>query len=190
MTTIACIGWGSLIWDPRQLPIQRHWFEDGPLLPIEFVRQARDGRVTLAISQAVRPVRTLWAIMDLDDPGEARAALRDREGCTDERIGFWPGGAAPDEHPHIARWAAARDIDAVVWTGLKPVFGGVDRTPSEDEVVDYLRGLRGTVRELAERYIRRAPRQTDTAYRRRIEAEFGWTPLDGWPPAQRPPYAG
>lgn len=183
MTVIACIGWGSLIWDPRQLPIRRHWFEDGPLLPIEFVRQAKDGRVTLAIAPGVHPVRALWALMDADDLDEARNALAAREGCTLDRIGFWPGGAAPKDHPHIARWAEARAIEAVVWTGLRPVFGGHDGTPTEDEVLNYLRGLRGTVRDLAERYIRLAPRQIDTAGRRRIEAELGWTPLDVWPPA-------
>ena len=37
---IACLGWGSVIWDPRALPIQREWFKDGPFAPVEFTRQS------------------------------------------------------------------------------------------------------------------------------------------------------
>ena len=33
---IACLGWGSLIWDPRALPIHRQWHMDGPLLSPDY----------------------------------------------------------------------------------------------------------------------------------------------------------
>ena len=78
----------------------------------------------------------------------------------------------------------ARDLDAVVWTalpaGLKCPATGMrkDETPSETEVLDYLRALTGTRRDEAERYIRHAPPQVDTAYRRAIEATLQWTPLE------------
>ena len=35
-TGIAVVGWGSLIWDPRQLPVRSSWQPDGPELPVEF----------------------------------------------------------------------------------------------------------------------------------------------------------
>ena len=72
----------------------------------------------------------------------------------------------------------------MVWTalpaGLKCPATGIrkDETPSETEVLDYLRALTGTRRDEAERYIRHAPPQVDTAYRRAIEATLQWTPLE------------
>ena len=60
---IACIGWGSLIWNSGVLKIRNKWYEDGPILPIEFSRISDDGRVTLIIDKSGTPVRTLWALM-------------------------------------------------------------------------------------------------------------------------------
>jgi len=182
--TIACLGWGSLIWDPRELPIQRQWFDDGPLIGIEFTRQSKDDRITLVIEDAAEPVRTLWAIMDAGDLELAREALQQREGMpSKDRIGHWRAGdASPPAIPRLSDWAEARCVDAVIWTALPAKFGRSEgRTPSVDEVLKHLQGLQGAKRDNAERYIRLAPRQIDTAYRRRIEAELGWTPLEKWP---------
>ncbi len=46
---IACLGGGSLVWDPGGLPIQRSWFCGGPFAPVEFTRQSSGGRITLVI---------------------------------------------------------------------------------------------------------------------------------------------
>jgi hypothetical protein len=175
--TIACLGWGSLVWDSRELPIQRHWFEDGPLIPVEFLRQSADNRVTLVLAPGLPLVRTLWAIMDVADLAAAKEALRRREGTSRDHphIASWTTGDAEPTLFPLAEWASAKHIRSVIWTALPPKIGGVERTPSEADILEHLRSLRGAERDNAERYIRRAPPQIDTPIRRAIEAEFGWT---------------
>lgn len=180
---IACLGWGSLVWDPRSLPIQREWFEDGPFAPVEFARQSSGGRVTLVIEPSASPVPVLWAVMLSTDLQAAKEALRDREGLTSkdwvQRIGSWQEGEpAPPTIPEMPEWARTRGLNAAIWTALKPKFQKQDISPSVDQVIDYLRQLTGTTRDEAERYARCAPRQIDTEYRRRVEATLGWSHQD------------
>lgn len=183
MTVIACLGWGSLIWDPRALPIRAEWERDGPNLPIEFARQSSDGRVTLVIAPGVRSLPTLWTQMQCADVGAARAALASREGTRESSIGVWLRArgtkAQWDGADILQNWATERDITAVVWTALKPKWNGVSgQIPSEADIVHYLRHLKEPTRAAAEAYIRNAPKQIRTAYRTVIEHELGWLPSE------------
>lgn len=185
MTVIACLGWGSLVWDPRELPIQSNWFKDGPLIQVEFARQSQDGRITLVLEPTAPPVRSLWAIMDTTDIAAARETLRLREDIPSgsaNRIGAWSAGdPLPQLIPDLPEWVRARAIHGVVWTALPSKFDGTERTPTEDEVVRYLGQLMGEQRKNAERYVRYTPAQIDTPYRRRIEAELHWLPTNERP---------
>jgi hypothetical protein len=182
--TIACLGWGSLIWNPRNLPLQSHWHKDGPSLPVEFARKSADGRITLVIAPDSKVLRVLWAALDVSTVDEARQTLADREGIRPENMGRYMGAWSSDRssgHPEVAtigEWAIASGISGAVWTALPPKFSEVVGKPSWNQVIRYLAQLTGDTKRLAEEYVRRAPSQIRTPYREKIERELGWTPLE------------
>ncbi len=149
------------------------------MIPVEFARHSKGDRITLVIVPGARPVRALWALMDSDSLDVAREQLREREGTIARYINDWSRETdSPKCIPELSEWALARNVDHVIWTGLPPRFEGKNhRLPTEEDVLKHLRQLRGTARDGAERYIRCAPRQIDTEYRRRIEAELQWFPI-------------
>jgi hypothetical protein len=180
---IACLGWGSLVWDPRDLPIQRRWYGDGPLAPVEFTRQSNDGRVTLVLDEEAEPIRLLWALMTLLHVDKAKEALKEREGITakdwEPLIGSWcMGDQTLKIIPSLPMWAQAHGIDAAIWTALGPQYTKQGETTKErppvEWVLNYLQELTGPPRDVAEQYVCRTPRQIDTVYRRRVEAALGW----------------
>lgn len=184
---IACLGWGSVVWDPRELAVKGDWFNDGPFLPIEFARQSRDNRITLVIAsdQGLPLVRTLWIPLALDSILDAVEALRLREGVLKKNkdihihsVQSGPYDGSDDIFLTIAKWATQQSLDAVVWTALPPKINDEERFPTSDEVVAHLSDLRGPELSNAKRYVKMTPRQIDTPNRREIEAKLGW---DVWP---------
>ena len=149
------------------------------MIPVEFARHSKGDRITLVIVPSARPVHSLWALMDSGSLEEAREQLREREGTGDRYIADWSRETdSPESIPELSEWALARNIDHVIWTGFPPRFKRKNyRLPTEEEVLKHLRQLSGTAREEAKRYIRCAPRQIETEYRRRIEAELHWFPI-------------
>lgn len=187
---IACLGWGSLLWDPRTLPMVGGFEAVGPWLPIEFSRVASDGRVTLVIDPSAAPIRTQCVRLDAVDLDSAIAALGVREKIGPERRREWIGvqtrsqpdrdtGATPGPvRETIATWLGEGDFDAVVWTALPArTPDGRFAEPTLEALIAHLESLRGSARARAEEYIRRAPATTRTLRRDRFEAAFGWTPL-------------
>lgn len=175
-----CLGWGSLVWCPKTLPVSGAWSIDGPELPVEFARESKDRRITLVICEGVPAVRTLWAVLQVATLAEAMKALAVREGIGDDNIKHSVGHWSPEKRSKgraadiVAAWAEGREVDGVVWTALKPRMAGVQRTPSVIEVINHLSSLKGVERDVAEEYVRLAPRQITTPYRLAIEEALGW----------------
>lgn len=146
---------------------------------MEFVRQSKDGRLTLVLYPKAKAVRSLWAQMKVGCLSGAVQALRKREGTSEKFVGRWSKCEKdPKDIRGLGSWASKRGVDHVIWTALGPEFPGVRRAPTETKAVDYLNSLSGCSRLKAEEYVRRAPPQIDTLYRRRIERCLGWKPCD------------
>ena len=175
---IACIGWGSLVWNPGVLRCRGEWQLDGPVLPLEFARTSKDGRLTLVLTEAAAAVPSLWVELDYADPRTAKDALRGREGTGPLSIGLWPGPAPRYKVgvAEIATWAQGKGLDAVVWTALPPKFANTDgQAPhSPDAAVAYLKGLDADAAAKAREYVQRAPAQIRTRFRTVFEVQLGW----------------
>lgn len=172
---VACLGWGSLVWDARDLPVASDWFEDGPHLPLEFSRQSADDRLTLVIDDSAAFSQTMWVLLDVQSSAEAVAALARREGTSQGNIGRWPLPKS-NFYPHaerIEKWAADRKIDSVVWTALSPGMKssrGVN--PTLIELIAHLESLDDLARAKAAEYVFKAPIQIKTRFRNSLETFF------------------
>ncbi len=178
---IVCIGWGSLIWCQKTLPVLGDWNSDGPELPIEFARESSGRRITLVVCEGAPAVTTFWARLDVTTLDAAKNALAEREGIKPRNIstsiGHW-SKAGRSIHPGvdaIAAWAVQKGADAVVWTALKPKLGDDYRVPAVAEVIAHLESLTGIELDAAEEYVRLAPKQIVMPYRTAIEKALGWT---------------
>lgn len=177
---IAVIGWGSLIWSPKELDIEPVWRPDGPRLPVEFARISSENRLTLVLVEGAPAQQTLWAVSRKATLEEAVEDLRTREGTGPRGVGWWsaePGHGG--EWPYadvIGTWAESRGLSGVVWTALGPT--DLEKRPgrmSDAERLQYLRGLVEAGREAAAReYFERAPEQIQTPFRALVRKELGW----------------
>ena len=187
---IAILGWGSLLWQPKDLQFDKEigWSENGPMLPIEFARISEDGRLTLVITEDVKEVKTYFAISNSETLEEAVLNLADRESCGRGQIGSYDKSKKNFStkvffENNILEWINNTNIDAVIWTNLgenwevKNDNGEVIDTIVPHERVDYLKNLKNHKRALAEEYIRRTPTQIKSHYRSLIEKELGWKPI-------------
>ena len=127
------------------------WKPDGPPVRVEFARQsgkARD-RLTLVLFDAAERQPSLWARMTVPTLDKAVRALARREypriaeqtidRWSKRNIGRWSqGDADPPDIIGLSVWATGRDIQAVIWTALKPKFCGLPVAPTEDQAIAFL----------------------------------------------------
>ena len=181
----AILGWGSLIWQPKELKFDANigWKENGPVLPIEFARISKDGRLTLVITPNGTEVPTLYSVSCFDSLVLAVLNLKKREGTSEKYIGSY--NKSKDEFSpidfsfkeNIKNWIQTTDFDAIIWTNLPEKLNLENVTKTEkdpDGRIDYLQNLKGFESALAEEYIRNTPKQIATKYRNQIIKTLGW----------------
>ena len=191
MTRIAVLGWGSLVWDPKDLAFGGLWSPTGPCLHVEFARCSQDQRVTLVLVESAEYSRTYTAMSTESTVDGAAENLRWREGRTKtEFIHVIDGDGARDMDDksvssrstnEIARWLkASKDYDAAVWTAL-PAKGFSSHNLAK-RVTQHIQRLDPEQRGRAREYVQKAPTTVDTVVRRAVEGEFGWSRIG--PPAE------
>ena len=173
---IAILGWGSLVWDRRDLSIRGRFKTGGPRLPLEFSRKSSDGRLTLIIdeSHGIPSVPMRYAISRFQHLEDAICDLQHREGTGSKNIGFMSTGGGEQRPPNskvakkaIADWLKGnqKTIDAVIWTDLGP---NENFSFSPEAAERYLKSLRGVCREKALEYLVRAPKEVKTPLRNQM----------------------
>lgn len=185
---IAILGWGSLVWAPRNLEIdkrigQNGWFDDGPMLPIEFARISSGPRLTLVIRPESEVVQTLFAISSNDNLHQAILNLSKRERCNKENIGYFDRTENSFSNPNfqfirnIIDWIEVKnEIEAVIWTDLPENFQEkTGKSFNEENTISYLTNLQTKEKIGAEEYIRKAPSVISTPIRKAFEEKLGWT---------------
>ncbi|MBK5214481.1 MAG: hypothetical protein JJE55_12565 [Flavobacteriaceae bacterium] len=185
---IAILGWGSLVWNPKSLQYNTNcgWQKDGPMLPLEFSRISKDFRLTIVLEPTAQLVQSLYAISTNTTMEEAILNLAVREGSARNAIGYF-GKSNNKSHPesfkyieNIKEWLAIHpEIEAVIWTNLNANWKEAGRLKSKkQDRIEHLKALDGPTKAIAEEYIRKTPIQIATNFRKEIEKELKWYPIE------------
>jgi hypothetical protein len=190
MTKISVLGWGSLVWDPRDLQAAGQFAPNGPLLPVEFCRVSNDGRLTLAVDETFGALCTTYSAPSaLENLNAAIENLKEREGMRGasgvgfvELVSGRQSETAMQRHPQavatIAAWTQANRYDAAIWTALASNFeepGKGGEPFSVTAALSYLEGLekRDAAKfGLALDYVRRAPIEVQTPVRDEVQKRW------------------
>lgn len=185
---IAILGWGSLVYDPRDLEITAPFELTGPNLPVEFCRISNNRRLTLIIDESFGTLCQSYAAVSA--AGDIAAAIENlrlrKEMPSGASVGFVDVRAqtrspvATKLHPHatetIADWTLNNGYDATIWTALDRHFDRFAHEPfSVNAAMRFLESLEQNDPEAFTRalaYIRRAPPATQTPLREAAQAQW------------------
>lgn len=127
---IVYLAWGSLYWNPEDLPI-KNWIPATSLqLPLEFSRisDKGKGRLTLVIDEKNGTYNKIWySETSLKDVNKAINALKKREHTIKDNIAYTNlktnRKRVINTPKHVVNliedWAQSNNIDTVIWTDLK-----------------------------------------------------------------------
>ncbi|MCP9290568.1 hypothetical protein [Gracilimonas sediminicola] len=182
---IVILGWGSLIYEPRELSEQiiGTWIEDGPKLPIEFSRvsSSRKKALTLVIDpDNGSKIKTSYIISKREKIKDCVEDLRKREGTSINRIGvidlkdrYEKRFKYPKVAEKIQDWAEHKNIATVVWTDLPSNFAeesNNEETFSVENAIKHLNSLKPDGLLEAKKYIKKAPRFVATPLRAKLNS--------------------
>jgi hypothetical protein len=177
---VAILGWGSLVWDPRQLHVATPWELTDLRLPLEFSRiSQRERRLTLVIdTNDGAECGVYYALSALSGLPDAIADLAEREETDVANIGVATQDTtfnAWDPRREIVQWVVQKAFEAAIWTDLEPNFPRRRRGQpfSIPEALAHLADLNPVERAAARRYIVNAPASVQTPLRQRLIAD-GW----------------
>lgn len=179
---IEIISWGSLVSDPRTLKVFG-WNNDGPVIPIEFTRVSRDGRLTPVINENVGGlVQTYHAHSRFNNLRQAIDNFIERENIEENRIGIIePSINRISEccRRHnsttqiILNWGRQTEYDAILYCALGTRFKDVlDLDYTVENALSYLEELDQTTKLNAIRYLLNIPEQTLTPFMREFRNRF------------------
>ena len=176
---IGIIGWGSLIWDQRELKTKGDWIKTGPILPIEFCRLSSEGRITLVINKDFKLVPTLVIESQYEELDDAINDLALREGTENlSNIGYYVY-SPEDFHSRTNTFIKAilsqyeTNFDALIWSdfGVRFKDKGMGML-SIQNIIKHINTLNAEEKAKAIEYIVKTPNQIQTTFRPYLEAHF------------------
>lgn len=161
---IGILGYGSLIWSPRNLAVKGDWNNEGIHLPVEFSRIAANGRVVLTLTPEAELQKTLWIKSKFSDLIDAIDNLASREGCHASGIGI-----IDKNNVATKDFLGKNNLDCLIYANLERNFESVTgKNLCHESVRHYLSRLDENTYAIAREYIENAPPQINTLIRRSL----------------------